>query len=577
VVFHVTLPEGVEEMRRGVWRVLCAVLLFCSAVSANAQENPLELYTGDVDLIIRLREPDQAVTKVVKLVNKVQPGAGDLLEAQGAAALGALISNPGLTGVDQSRDWYAGVYFQEEGKAPLVVFAIPALRTEDLVSALGPRMKTKVEGRMVLYTDGEEIPTGPSALSTARKMDETTTKALTTGDLSVYVNVDHLSQVYDEQIELFKDKVLEGLNQLRFAQPQSGIDMNVIVEMYGTIAEGFFQGLEDSENSVISISLSDTDVFVRSTVAFATDSAASKLLAKNPTSEMPQLNKLPANLPYYYGLSVDLKDLTQWGMKLTAGMTEDKAAAENIEAATKKLEPVSFGRLVGAFDIAESPVGAFRGYSLMEAQPIDIVKTAFREISNAMSTFDSKAFKQTATIQVDAETYGNEKADVVTIKQEISPESDPGGIQTLIQNVMFGESGMESRTVYRKDTYAQTVGGGEKAMKDLLKALDGTRTNNLVKYREGLMPQANFYQFVDLAGLIGKGLKTASQVEGFPLPINKQMVDSLGLQPSYIGVAAGSVPNRANFELRIPVEQIVGIAKLSVMIGASAQGMQSGL
>lgn len=91
------------------------------------------------------------------------------------------------------------------------------------------------------------------------------------------------------------------------------------------------------------------------------------------------------------------------------------------------------------------------------------------------------------------------------------------------------------------------------------------------------MPQANFYQFVDLAGLIGKGLKTASQVEGFPLPINKQMVDSLGLQPSYIGVAAGSVPNRANFELRIPVEQIVGIAKLSVMIGASAQGMQSGL
>lgn len=564
-------------MRRGVWRILCTVVLLCAGVSAHAQDNPLQYFTSDVDLIIRLREPDQTATKVIQLVNKVQPGAGDLLEAQQSAALGAMISNPSLTGVDQSRDWYAGVYFREEGKAPLVVFAIPALRTEDLVSAMGDRMKTKVEGKIVLYTDGDEIPTASAENSAAKSLDEAATKTLTTGDLCVYVNVDHLSHVYAEQIDLLQDKTLEALNQIRFTQQQTGVDMNAVVEMYGSLAEGLFQGIEDSQNSVFSISLSETEVFCKSTIAFASDSASSKLLAKNPPSEMPLLSKLPANLPYYYGMDLEVDDLIEWGMRVTAGMIEDKAASDNIQAATKKLETVTFGGMVGALDIADSTNGAFRSYSLMTAEPINVVKSVFREIAGAMPTISNSLYTQSFKFQIDAETYGDEKADVTTVVQEFNEEADPLGMQKMLQNVMFGESGMDSRTLYRKDSYVQTVGGGEKAMRDFLKAIDGTRTNSLEKAREGLMPKANLYQFVDLAGLIAKGLRVASQLEGFPLPLNKPMIDSLGLQPSYIGMAGGSEANRVNLELRIPVEQIVGVAKLGVMIGTAAQGAQNGL
>lgn len=575
--FDNILGEGDKEMRRGVWRLLCTVVLVCSGVSASAQENPLQYYTADVDLIIRLREPDQTAVKVIQLVNQVQPGAGDLLEAQKSAALGAMISNPSLTGVDQSRDWYAGVYFREEGQAPVVVFAIPALRTEDLVGALGGRMKTRVEGKIVLYTDGDEIPSASSENSAARKLDETAAKALATGDLCVYVNVDHLSNVYAEQLDLLQDKTLEALNQLRFTQQQSGVDMSSVVEMYGTLAEGCFQAIEDSQNSVVSITLSDADVFIRSTIAFAADTASSQFLTKNPPGEMSQLSKLPANLPYYYGMNFETSDLTKWGLKMTAGMINDPSKADVLKEATKKLDSVKFGALMGAFDIADSTSGAFRSVGVMFAEPIDEVKALLRDLTASMSSVTTDLYTQTATIQVDAETYGDEKADVVTITHELKDEADPLGMQKIVQSVMFGESGMETRTLYRKDSYLQSLGGGEKGMRDLLKAIDGNRTNNLVKAREGLMPQANLYQFVDLAGLMAKGLRVASQVEGFPLPLNKPMIDSLGLQPSYIGMAAGSEANRVNLELRIPVSQIVGVAKLGVMIGTAAQGAQNGL
>src|SRR5690606_5155632 len=113
-----------------------AAMMAIGRWTTAAEETPLSFFASDVDVVIRLREPDQTFEKLIGLANQIQPGAGDQIKAQQDAILGRMISNPTLTGVDQSRDWYAGVYTHSDSP-PTVVFAIPAVKSEDFKSALG--------------------------------------------------------------------------------------------------------------------------------------------------------------------------------------------------------------------------------------------------------------------------------------------------------------------------------------------------------------------------------------------------------------------------------------------------------
>lgn len=552
---------------------LMLTICLAGASWVQAQDDPLQFFSKDVDVLIRLKEPDQTMEKVVGLVNRVQPGAGDQIRNQQNELLGKLISNPTLTGVDQSRDWYAGVYFQ--GMAPpQVVFAIPAVKPEDLVSAVQDGMKSQVHDRWVLYTDADEIPVADRAASAATRLGETGIASFSSGDLNIYVNVAHVTMVYAEQIELAQDKVLEGLNQLRFLPAQGGINMQAVVELYGTMAEGFFQALEDGQTSMASVSLTDTDIVFHKQVTFADESASSRFLAQNPPDAMPLLTKLPSGAMVYYGFSGAVKEMTRMGLKMTTSMISDKAALEKIEQHEHDLDAVTFGPVVAAVNVVDDPAGVLRASSVFAAEPIDKVREFTRALVQATSNIHNETFSQTSTLQTDAETYGEFKADIVTTKQEFKEEVDPSGLQQKMQQFMFGADGLQARTIYMKGQYATTLGGGEKSMQALLQGLESSNSNSIAKYREAAMKEANLLVFLDLSGFVGNILRAASRIENFPLPINGQMIDALNLKSSYISMAGGSEPNIIKTEIRLPVDQIIGMTKLGVLIGS---GMRNGL
>lgn len=557
-----------------MFRVLsfCLVLAAClnATVQAAPPENPLKFFSSDVDIIIRLKEPDRTGEKVLGLVNKIQPGIGDTLKSNQSVLLGRMISNPTLTGVDQTRDWYVGVYFAS-GQAPVVVFAIPALNSDDLVSAVDG-MTTQVEGKWVLYTDAEEMPQVTSA-TVADQLGEARTSYLLNGDLTVYVNTGHVTQVYAEQIDLAQDRVLQNLNQLRFMPSQGSFDPQQVIELYGKLAESLFQAVNDAQVSMASLSIAENELVFTKQVNFTDDSETSRFLAQNKPDAMSDLSRLPAGAQMYYGFSGEMKEMIRAGMKMSLAAVKDPSVTEKVEKSLALLEPVTYGPVVASLSVSPTSMSPFQAVAIASASPMKDVRDFNREVTKSMGLIENEIFKQTSTLKPDAETYGAHHADLLEIRQEIKPDAPAAELQQKIHKLMFGENGMQTRTVYLEKEYVTTTGGGEKLMQDFLAGFDSPKSKLLQKSRESLMKEANFLLLMDLPRFLGDVLSTASQnVEGFPIPINAQMINSLNLKPSYIGLATGSSSNTAQFELHLPVDQIVGISKLGVLIGTSVRG-----
>src|SRR5690606_28344124 len=148
-------------------------------------------------------------------------------------------------------------------------------------------------------------------------LGESHTKSLLSGDLNFYVNADHVTEVYADQLEVAQDQVLENLNQLRFLPNQGSINSEAIVEIYGSLAEALFQSLEDAQISMASISITEDELIFNKQVTFAEDSTSSQFLAANPPDAMADLSRLPGGAQMYYGMCGAMKQLTKAGLKMS--------------------------------------------------------------------------------------------------------------------------------------------------------------------------------------------------------------------------------------------------------------------
>lgn len=533
-----------------------------------AQDSPLELFRSDVAAVIRLAEPDKTTEEYVSLINAAQPGFGEIARGVIPQNLGQAISNPDLTGADQSRDWHVGIY--SDGKTePVVVFVIPAVDTDDFQAALAPGFKSSVHGNYVVYTDQGELPQTPSAAdSFATAISEKTKATLNLGEISLFVNSQRLTRVYAEELDTAYDQILQGLNQLRFAMPQeSGINMGPVIEMYGSLAEKLFQGGRDSTAFTVTVDVGAKGVFIEEYLEFAENTTSAKNLAALQTSDMKELNQLPAGGFTYYGLSGGVDSIVKWSMDLSAGMSEDKATREQLQTAFDELKDVKFGTIVGSMAMATGNAsgGLIEATSLATATPMDQVKKFMQQSMAAMKELKMPGLTQTTTIEQEAETYGDLKADVITVKQEFDENLPQAEMQQKLQEVMFGSAGIKSRVIYLDGKYLTVMGGAETATRKAIESLEGSANPAIEARRASLMEKANLIAFLDVPGAVAQGLKAAATLDEFPLPVDDQMIDALNLKTSFIGFGIGAEENAVRCQTDIPIEQIQGIYKISML------------
>ena len=551
-------------------RLAAALLALAVGGLASAADSPLSAFPDSTDVLLRIKSPKTTVDKTAALVEAVVPGYGAMVR-QNAVALGALISNPTLNGVDQTKDWYIAVFTKGQAE-PAVVFGIPVTDAAAAQAALSEGLKAKAHGNWLFYSEDEaalpQSATAAGAIEAAMKGEPAT--VFDKGDVAVFVNLAHLVESYRDVMTAGVEQAKEALDRI---PQQPGTDPEAMKKMYSNLIDNAVQGLNDSVQLTIAMNVGAEGISFEDYASVTAGSKTAALLGAQTTSAMALAGKLPADAVMIFGASGDTKRLIDWSMAMTKNMTaKTPEMSKAVDDFMKGLEPLKFGSMVGSMSFEKSDTGLFKNTVVMEVSPAQDYKKLARTMTKSMGSIDTQGLKQETKLEVDAETYGSTKADVITIKQEFSDEADPTGQARQMQAMMFGPNGMQSRVVYQQDKFITTLGGGKEAMMEALKAAEtGPASQPVAQYRKGLIDSPNFLILVDVPGLAVQGMRVASGMPGImPLNINAEMLDSLKFEKSFMGFAAAAEKDAVRVRTRIPVEQLRSIMSLVI----TAQAMQ---
>ena len=541
---------------------------------------PMDAISDQASLVIRLKQPEATIGKVVDLANQLQPGTGNILQAQ-ANAIGLLISNPTLAGVDQKDDWFVAAFAKGE-EEPGVLFVIPATDSSAFENAVGDRFEFLKHEKWVLYSDdAETVKLAKARLAGEGKaftevFDEQSIETFAKGDLSLCLNVRNLRDVYKDQLDMADEKVDEALQQMsQISQQMSGqtpgVNFGAVFEMYGKLARGFLRGVRDAQLGTAALLVNREGVTIEEYLRVDSDSATDKFLQSHAPSELKLLERMPNGKLAYFGAHGDMQSAAKWGIQLSTSMYEDNEQLKKaFDEITSTFAKVKFGEMVGTFSLGDLKTGALRSVSVAEVTPVDKLRDASRNTLKAMGPLEVPGMKQEYTITPNAEKYGDYSADIMKMKMEFNEQTDPLGVQSKIMDAMYGPEGMTSRIVYLDDKIVQVLGGEKDSVQEVLDALKtgtspagGAQTAT----RQQLLTSANFVVMLDLPNLVLTGFKLVLESGEVPIPVDKKVVDGLKVGPSYLGFSIATEPQGLRARTVIPTQQLQSIAQL----GAFAQ------
>jgi hypothetical protein len=564
-------------MRRRIYSALCAglVLTVLPGLSASAAEAPLEIVPQSATAVVRLKSLDATIDKVAEFVNAVQPGMGGTVRNQ-AQGIGILISNQNLTGVDRTKDWWFTVFAEKEAE-PGVVFVIPATDSAAMKQALGENIHTHEYKDWVAYSEDagalakikEQIDGGENSIGDL--IDEKAQAVLDRGELSVFVNISQLTTTYADEIEQLQLQLNELLQQFKElgavplgAAGGQAVDLAPMLEVYGGLLRGLMQGVQDMRGFSVAVGVTSRGMAIEEYAQVKPRSEAARYFADHPPSDLKQLELLPEGKLAYFGAHGDMGALMQLGTQMSLAMAKpDAEDAKEVEALADEIGKLEFKDLVGAFGFGDLKQGAVRVTMLSHiGQPAKMRELA-EKTAKLMQAMQIEGYKQEVTYKRDAEEYGDYKADVMILKQEVSPEVDPLGIQEKVNEYVYGPDGMTNRLIYLDNMVVQTTGGGRADMEAALAAIKAQKLSpQVTAVREQLSPKVNAIALVDLPGIIAEAIRLTMETGEVPLQIDPQMFKTAG--PSFMGFAFNTEADAVLIQTYIPVEQLQGIIKIAM-------------
>ena len=579
-------------LNRSVTAAMTFGVLVSSSLAALAA-GPLDMIPSDATVVVRLKSPSGTISKIGTFANQVQPGIGFLIQAQ-AQSLGIGISNPTLGCVDLNRDWHIAV-FASPNAQPVVAYVIPASDVDAMKTALGDGFTTTVNENWVAYSDDEAIIElvedclAGDEDSLGKSLDRVVQAKFDNSDVSIYVNLESLVATYQNRINDAEDQVPGFIDiimtQLEQGQQAQSFDLDTMRTLYEDISKTAFQAVRDSDAFVFGLGFDNTTLTIDETLLVKEDTESAKYIAKNKTSGLKILNRLPTGQHGYIGLKGDMKGFTKWGMSMNSQMIKDEELKKKFEKSFESFNDVELGEMGFAFSIRERTSSIMEGVALMQANPASKIRDMMRSMGSY--TMEMPGMKQEVTLKQDAETYGDLKADVLTIRQEpTQPEGvDPAvgeeiqKMQKRMQELLLGADGMTQRVVIKDGHIVQGFNGDQELMKAAIAAFDAptTETTSVMQTsRARLMENANVVALVDLASIMLTGVKIADSIEEVPLNLPADQLRMLKVAPSYVGFGLGTGPRSVEVRTEVPAATIKGIMQIVQLIQAAQRGGAGG-
>lgn len=561
--------------------LMCLTLMWTSFSGTAVQAaDPATLIPGDAAAVVRLKAPESTVAKVVSMVNVVQPGFGGLVEAQ-AGMIGAGIMNPALAGVDQSRDWWVAV-FVEKGKEAEVVFVVPATDIEQMQGALGEDLFFESTEDWAIYGEDEAVVKavathdGPTFKDVLRKRSQT---VFDSGDMSVMVNVKALTSTFRAEIAQVKKEAQSEIENAPNDIPEiPGMNLDWIADLVPKILEGMFDVVDETEQVVETVIISNEGIKVDSTIDFTAGGKVAGFLANSGPKTLDSLNKLPADHVGYFAFGGDdSNSLQDFGFEILKKIVTDSDKQAQIQEILDLSKEIEVSQAAASFGLGDLTTGLIRSVAIYNATPVETVKKVARKSSVFANLVEVPGVRQSITIQEDAETYGSRTADVMIMEQTFEGENaELGGLQQQIMTFMYGPEGIVTRMGYLKEGYIQSMGGGTEGMKAAFEAYDSSANADNGAFRRDrsqLLEKANFVGLLDVPTLLADAAKIAAASGMSPIPISPEDIDGIGIEKSYLGFSAAGSEDGLQFNTFIPVQTVQNGVKIFMYVQSmQAQG-----
>ncbi len=546
----------------------------CLSLSHAVAAEALDVVPDSASVVLRLKTPQATLGRLADYVNVVQPGFGEAIRGN-LPALGLLISNPSLAGVDAEKDWWAIVFIEGRQK-PMVVFVVPTTDAQAVKEVLPSGWQFHAVDKLAIYSEDEAalnkvrdrvIGKGTSLWS---KTDAVSKKLFDASDVSTFINLKQLTQAFANELDQAEPSLDGFLAQMSALIPdQQRTQMAMVLDVYRSLGKVAVQGVRDSNSLTMGLKFSKDAIRFEDRLQVAEGTKTAKFLSLQPTSDFSLLAQLPADKSVYFGAKADMQGMIDWSMKLTKSMlangTDEQKAA--FDKSAKDMRDLEWDQIGGYFDLDASGEGALRGGTVSEVTPTDKLREITKVMMNAVGAMQLPGFKQTITMESTSARIGGLPVDQLTLKQEVDESADPLGIQKKMMAVLHGPDGMKQFMLFQPKRSLQTIGGDVVQLETLVKTLGASpvKDSAVAVARKSYTEKANIIALADVARLIGNGVKIAAREQVLPAGASAA-IDDLKLQPSFLGMSIACEPTAVSAQFEIPAVQAQGIAKIVTTI-----------
>jgi hypothetical protein len=542
-----------------------AITLLFVASPSIAAEDPLDAFPAETGVVLRIGAPSATSGKAKGFLNNAAPRYAQAADSL-APALGSLIGNPTLAGIDPNGDWYVAVLPRPE-QSPSLVYAVPASNTGELKKAVGQGYTFAEFDKWVVYSLDADAVSKSSATkpetSVRTILSEPLQKIFNEGEIAIVLNAISLKKTYRGQIDRAKEQMIKAAGS-----PPPGVQSTTapqIGQEYNRkVIENLMKTVDDARVIAKHVSIADEELKVEALATFEPGSDSAKFVASQKPSQLPLLKKLPAGRLLYYDLAGDFSRLISASAKMTLA---SYPMNEKLQSLAKELENVRVQEFAGAFGLGDLQGGVVRGISLAKVESPEEYQSLVRRMVEALGSADTGHLQQEMSIKPDAETIEGTKVDLVKVKWMPDKEVPNAKATTDAMEIMFGKDGMTQRIGVVDGLFVQAIGDAS-VMSTAIKSIRRTTADDdagakaAAKTREELQGDANLVVLSDLPRVLSGALQVAIESKRLPLPIDVAAIENIDLSPSYAGVAVVTEEDAIRFRGLIPAEQVRGFIEL---------------
>lgn len=406
-----------------------------------------------------------------------------------------------------------------------------------------------------------ETYAGKYARAESKELGAELAASFLAADVSLFVNLDVINDLYGDQIRQFKTLIDFAFGQAQMGGMIPGLNKKQ-VEAFKAIANGAFQGLEDCRGLVVGAEMRPDGVNLRVQARFADDTATGRMLRAESPTAMAELSALPRGLTMYYGSRVG-KPFTD----VMKALAQEFAAADDDEKGAAALEKLL------ADLAAAGPQGE---YTASAAPETTLTVAAYKEPAKAVAAL-TKLYQSLGAGSRIATAVLKEKPKVAEAAQkengfsftEVRLHYDfEATVKDLPENVKESTLATLKRTAKEKTTMwvgtdgkqvvTVTAADWAAAKKVLDDYLDGKpRAGGVAGFaltRKNLPAEASVVGLADTAQTIqamAEQVKAiADAVPGFPLQVGE--IKPVKGEPTFVGLALTLKKETATVDVFVP-------------------------